>query len=247
MKTRRLSLAALAVVAVALATGCNSIYQPRVVDIPLINHQGDQRLDAALGLTAYGNPAFGVTYSRGFTDHLAGQAHLGGGAGHGYLQLAPGLYTTVGENFVLEGYAGLGVASYNVGRTYETDAFDTSFHYYFTYAGKYAMPFVQGNFGWNGLLKGHFDVAFSLKTGYYIPTFDYQQFLPDDTPIEGRSQQYTTPNVVLEPQLQIRIGGERVKYCFRVGVCWLSDMKQNPNSYLVSDFMTLSNGLTFSF
>ena len=37
-----------------LSTGCQVfIYQPQAVDIPLINHQGDTRVDAAVGLSTF--------------------------------------------------------------------------------------------------------------------------------------------------------------------------------------------------
>ena len=37
-----------------LSTGCQVfIYQPQAVDIPLINHQGDTRVDAAVGISTF--------------------------------------------------------------------------------------------------------------------------------------------------------------------------------------------------
>ncbi len=236
----------MAVVALLLATGC-SIYHPRVVDIPLIDHKGDTRMDVNMGWTASMDPTLGLTVSRGFTDWLSGQAHLSVGFNNAYLQLAPGAYTRVGEKMVLEGYAGVGMASYNMERTDMDGEVDTSYHYYFTYTGSFVMPFVQGNIGWKGLANGHIDLAFSMKAGLYYPTFDYHEFLPDDTPILAHEFHYGNTNVVLEPQFQFRVGNEKVKYCFRVGVCWLSDIMQHPNDYLMSDFLTISNGVTFSF
>lgn len=246
MNKRRLSFAAVAILVMMMATSC-SIYQPRVVDIPLIDHAGDTRLDVNAGMGALMTPSLGLTFSRGINDWLSGQAHLSTGFNHVYFQLAPGAYKKVGEKMVLEGFAGVGLAAYDAEPTDMTDDQDTSFHYYFTYMGSYVLPFVQGNIGWKGLARGHIDLAFSLKAGLYYPSFDYHEFLPDDTPILAHEFHYGHSNVLLEPQFQLRIGGEKLKYCFRVGMCWLSHIMQHPNNYLASDFLTISHGVTFNF
>ena len=88
-----------------------SIYHPQAVDMPLINHAGDVRVDANLSMSAWLVPDatnLNLTGSVGITDALAGQLHVNYGGDNAYVQAAPGIYFPVGENFVVETYAGFG-------------------------------------------------------------------------------------------------------------------------------------------
>ena len=86
------------------------MYHPQSVDVPLINHKEDLRVDAAFSLTVLGlQPALNATVSYGFTDWNAAQFHVNwNGMKSFYVQPAVGAYKPFGGHFVLEGYAGYG-------------------------------------------------------------------------------------------------------------------------------------------
>jgi hypothetical protein len=110
MKSNLRSWAVVAVFAM-MVTGC-SIYHPQSVDIPMINHAGDTRVDANVALSTWVLPdvlTAGATVSYGFNDWLAGQAHLNFGGDNVYGQVAPGAYLPLGEHGLLEGYVGMGM------------------------------------------------------------------------------------------------------------------------------------------
>jgi len=227
----------------ALAASC-SIYHPQTVDIPLIEQPGETRIDAAAGVSFWLLPdaiTIGATASHGFNNWLCGQVHGNyGGKDNYYLQAAPGAYLHVGEKGILEGYVGLGYG----GTGYESNN-DTTAHY--SYKGNFLLPFAQVNFGWRHL--GPFEVGFGLKTGVLQPKYEYHHFKADGTENPDRFRSYATDNLLLEPQLQIRLGGEHVMFTFRLSYAWLSDMlnddvSDNPFTY---DLFTISNGITVRF
>lgn len=232
-------------------TGC-SIYHPQAVDIPLINHAGDGRVDAAAGVSMFVLPdvvTFGGTVSYGFNDWFAGQAHLNYGGDNIYAQLAPGAYLPLGSKSVLEGYAGLGAGSAWRAPTQasaESDTVTPLLNHY-GYTGYFLLPFVQANIGWHDLTWAHIDLALGLKAGAYCPDFRYQEFDENGSHLAGNDVFYRTANLLFEPQLQFRIGGERVKYCLRVSIAMLSDMNNGGGGRFTTDYLTISNGLTFKF
>ena len=251
MKKNRLYLAA-ALLAM-LSTGC-SIYHPQAVDIPLINHAGDTRVDASAALSTWLVPdvmTFNATVSYGFNDWLAGQVHVNYGGENYYAQLAPGAYLPLGEHGLLEGYVGTGIggAWRKSEVTTTTDSVSTTNRY--DYSGRFAVPFGQVNIGWHDLTGAHIDLALGFKTGAYLPDFRYREFNADGTPRPEDCYSYTTPSLLLEPQVVFRIGGESVKFCLRASFAWLSDLEGNTNTgtsrNFTADLFTLSAGVNFSF
>ena len=226
-----------------LSTGCQVfIYQPQAVDIPLINHQGDTRVDAAVGLSTFLLPnrlTLNATGTYGITDWLAAQAHIDYGFDCWYGQVAPGAYLPLSEHAVLEGYVGFGGGgSWNDGVVSDSG-------YTLLYKGSFALPFAQANFGWHDLANGHLDIGFGLKTGYYFPSFDYQRYKNHEH-LVSYDEHYGNRNLLLEPQLMLRVGGPKVKYCLRLSYAWMSDLPEGAVSFS-NDFFTISNGITFSF
>ena len=246
----RLSLFALLAL---LVSGC-SIYHPQAVDIPLVNHRGDLQVDLSAGLSAWVLPdvlTLNTTASYGLNDWLATQAHLNYGFENVYGQLALGAYATFGSHGVVEGYLGTGLGGAWRGRTsYDADDDDdddkSSGSRSYEYDGHFLLPFVQGNFGWRGLAGGHIDLAFGLKVGAYQPDFTYKSYNDDDEIFPSRTSRYTTPNLLLEPQFQFRVGGEHVKWNLRLGFAWMNDV-YGADVNLTYDWLTLSTGLTFFF
>ncbi len=248
MKTTLRSILLVTVLA-ALFAGC-SIYHPQAVDIPLINHNGDTRVDASLAMSWWlipGTFTANATVSHAFNDWLAGQLHGNYGGDNFYLQGAPGAYLPLGEHSVLEGYVGLGFGG-AWGDNRQPSGSSTINNNY-SYNGTFLIPFGQANIGWHDLTKAHIDLGFGLKVGGYLPEFSYYELNDDGTTIAGSGFNYNTANLLLEPQLMARIGGEHVKFKIGLGMAWLSDVYgKNSNSHnLYSDFVSLSAGLTFAF
>lgn len=237
-----------------LASGC-SIYHPQAVDIPLINHAGDTRVDASVAMSTWVLPdvvTFNATASHGFTDWLAGQVHLNYGGDNFYSQLAPGAYLPLGEHGLLEGYVGFGMGgAWRERNNMPSEADTASAASTYDYSGHFSVPFGQVNIGWHDLTGAHIDLALGFKAGVYTPDFKYRRYDSDGALIPDECSVYTTPSLLLEPQLVFRIGGEHVKFCVRASFAWLSDMEgstsSGTSSHFTADLFTLSTGLNFTF
>lgn len=230
-----------------------SIYHPQAVDMPLINHKGDVRIDANMSMSAWLVPDamnINVTGSTGLTDWLAAQVHANYGGDNAYVQAAPGVYFPVGDNFVAEGYVGFGYGgiwrngSGSSDRKKEENASTSRY----AYSGNYMLPFGQVNVGWHDLGAVHFGVAFGVKVGGYMPDFNYSEFDANDQEVVGRGEHYTKTNLLVEPQLQLGIGGEHVRWVTRLGFAWLNDVNAEANSTtFMHDWFTIGTGLQFTF
>ena len=235
-----------------MATGC-SIYHPQAVDIPLINHAGDMRVDASMAVSTWLLPDVvtgNFTLSYGVNDWLAGQVHVNYGGENFYFQMAPGAYLPLGENGLLEGYAGIGLGG-AWRKQAQPSVSDTTSHHTYDYAGRFSVPFGQVNIGWHDLGTAHIDLALGLKAGVYSPQFRYREFDADGNQLPSEWTSYSTPSDVFEPQFVFRIGGESVKFCLRGSFAWLSDLEGNNTSgtstHFTADLFTLSAGVNFTF
>ncbi|MBR4506346.1 MAG: hypothetical protein IKP21_06195 [Bacteroidales bacterium] len=240
MKTRILFFS-IAVTAL-MATSC-SIYHPQAVDIPLINHKGDLRIDANASASVWlilpDAVNLNATASYGINDWLSGQLHLNYGGENWYLQAAPGVYFPLGGKAVFETYVGAGYG----GASYTNNSSDTVASSY-SYNGKYLLPFVQFNIGWRNL--GPVDLAFGLKTGTFMPDFEYHKYKSDGTENTDEFVHYNTPNFLLEPQLQFGVGVDKVKFTMRVGYTFMDDLNDASNK-MYHDFITVGAGVTLCF
>ena len=239
------------IIALSLTVAGCSVYHPQAVDIPLLETAGETRADVSVGVSASVAPdavTFNGTLSHAFNDWLAGQVHLNGGSGLYYGQVAPGAYLPLGEKGVLEGYAGVGFGgttrqSHQV-TPQEGDPYSYAFH------GNYTVPFVQANIGLRHLWI--MELAFGMKVGAYLPNYSYAEFDTTGAVRPEASTLYRDASLLLEPQLQVRIGGEHLKFTTRWGVCWLSDMDREGTFYsgpanLIHDIVTVSAGLNYTF
>ena len=230
-------------------TSC-TVYHPQAVDIPLINHAGDTRVDAAMSVSMWVIPDavnFNATVSHGFNDWFTGQAHVNYGGDNYYAQVAPGYYLPLGGKSVFEVYAGYGFGG--VDRTNERDSKDYedgSSRKSSDFSGRYHLPFVQANIGWHDLLKSHFDIGFGLKTGAFLPDYEYHAYDENGDEILSRRETYNTTNLLIEPQLMLRIGGEKVRFSLKLGVALMSDWMNDDANGMIYDFVTGSVGLTFT-
>ncbi len=224
--------------------GC-SVYHPQAVDIPLINHAGDTRIDASAGLSYWIIPdvaTVNATVSHGFNDWLTGQIHANFGGDNYYGQAAPGFYLPLGAKSVFETYVGVGYGGGWRDNVDKGNSENASKNY--SFSGHYMLPFVQGNIGWHDLTRLHIDLAFGLKCGGYKPDFDTYDVDGNGDEIPNTRQSYTANNLLLEPQVMLRLGGEHMKLSLRMGFAWLSDLHDNANKFIYDPF-TGSMGLTF--
>lgn len=239
--------ALLTLAAVVLLASC-TVYHPQAVDIPLIHEQGDLRVDANANLSSYiilpDNINANLTVSYGLTDHVALQAHANYGTGNAYGQAAAGLYWPVGERFVVETYGGFGIGSaWYDGTNNDYDADDDSrSHKTYRYGGHYTLPFIQANAGWHNLADGHIEVGFGLKTGAFLPDYDYRQYDADGNEQVDRHTHLDGGRFLVEPQLMARFGGDKIKFSLHMGFTLMAPELEGNFGH---DFLTLGAGLNF--
>lgn len=227
-------------------TGC-SVYHPQAVDIPLINHPGDARIDLSAAMSYWIVPdaiTANLTASYGFNDWLTGQVHANFGGDNYYGQIAPGFYIPLGQKSVFETYIGIGYGGGWRDNVDHENSSGASSNY--SFSGHYLLPFVQGDIGWHDLTRLNIDLAFGLKVGGFKPDYDTYDVNANGDEISGTRDTYTKNNLLLEPQVMLRLGGEHMKLNFRVGFAWLSDLaKDKSSTKFVYDPVTASLGLTF--
>lgn len=209
----------LMLLACGLMGGCG-IYYPQLVDIPMLEKQGDLRVDLAANPTTLGTHT-SVAY--GVTDHLGVQGNLNlslaGAAGQGAL----GWYTHWGKQ-VLEAYVGTGMG-------YTTRRGLKGWHQW----GNFNSIFIQGDYGWNNLAKNHIDIAFGIKYGFLTGVKMSQNY---DSEIALRTESVR----LLEPTINLRFGWEHLKLCLRGGYSMTA-----PTQMLIDgdSYFTFSIGLNY--
>ena len=159
-------------------------------------------------------------------------------------------YLNLGENSVLEGYAGFGYGGVwrNADGTSSRKDGESSSSSSYAYSGRYMLPFVQANIGWHDVGAAHFGFAFGLKAGAYMPDFEYNEFNANGEAIAHRYEHYTRGNLLLEPQVQLSLGGEHVRWVSRLGFAWLSDVSAGEGSTtFMNDWFTVGTGIQLSF
>lgn len=237
----------LMILGVALAMASCSIYHPQTVDIPLLEAPGETRVDAAIGVSTFlfmpTAVTLGATASHSFNGWLGGQVHANYGGDNYYLQAAPGAYYAPSDHFRLEGYAGVGFGGSH-GESTASEANDSTAAGGHDWGGSFTLPFVQLNLGWRHV--GAFEFAFGIKAGALLPNYTYTQYSDASHETVSGQERYRTTNALIEPQVQIRIGSERVKYTLRASVVGLSDLDNASSRFIYSHF-TLSNGVVFTF
>ncbi len=219
--TKRIKIIATIAMLSSLATSC-IMYHPQAVDIPLMQHKGDTRIDANFSMTSLFQPAFNVTGTYAFSDWGAGQLHVNwNGNKNVYLQGAFGTYNASWGKYVLEGYAGygFGYSSYEPlsndddnSSNSNKDNSSTDLSITSLYEGTYQKAFLQFNTGWAGLLNGCFDIGVGLQGAYFIPNFS-------QTMTDGKKTTFDTPTPMIEPQFLMSIGSPNLKVSLKIGFC----------------------------
>lgn len=210
------------------------VYKPELADIPLIDHKGDRHLNFAiynnpilvyndrLGYYYFPVPGISASYSTGITERLAINTHADFQGSCYYTHAAAGLYKPY-HNSVLEGYLGVGYGHGSVYIDAEPASSDVDF----------LCPFAQVNYGWH--LNSHWDVGMAMKAGDWIP------FKVRAT----GNPAYPSHVPLFEPQLFVRVGGEKVKFQLQAGYAHLFGMPHNR--LLRYHTVSISTGININF
>lgn len=227
-----------------LMTGCG-VYNPQAVDIPLIDHAGETRINASGGVTAFMAPTAAVTASHGFNDWMTGQAFVSYDFSRLYMQVSPGFYCALENRVRMECYLGLGGGYHHLGMTDDLMNNGSETDYAYTITGHYLLPFIQLNCGIRGLCDHKVDLAFGLKTGCYFPQFTYHFYGAGYVWSPEKDQYYDTRNLLVEPQVQVTLGDARYRFTGRLGLAILNDLLTIRNDDFMYDPLTFSMGVTF--
>lgn len=237
MKTRKFPL--IMILAGSLLASSCIMYKPQSVDVPLINHQGDCRIDGAVSISPIviiSEPDINVTGSYGVTEWGAVQLHANYNGDKGiYGQAAVGYYHPI-DKAVLEVYAGCGYGSNEF--DYSSDKKNLK--------GNHKQFFVQPNFGWVDLANGHIDLGIGLKCGYFMPDFTESE-LDENSDMWIETSRYTKKSPLFEPQFFFRAGGKHLKFTLRFGYCEFFDDEMFNGSDAIYAPFTVSAGLNYRF
>jgi hypothetical protein len=218
---------------VSLMISSCCVYHPQTTDIPLIKNKHDLRLDAGFSVI----PTVHATISYGLTKTIAIQAFGSIGSDNfKYFQIAPGLYKDFGNNRVMELYGGFGSGygdaykDSNPGRMY----------------GDYQLYFLQYNLGKYSTKSGYFDFGFGIKTGYFHSNLNEHNYYHDKPGSENEPFiNYKENSILVEPLAFFRVGGEKVKFSFKVGGCKIIKLA-HPDIYIPACNLNVGFGINFS-
>lgn len=229
-----------------------SIYHPQVVSIPLLREKGELQLDASISAASTFAPipsSIGVnaTGSYAINNWWAVQGFAACDMNKNfYLQAATGAFKPF-ENSVLEGYIGYGFGHSNYENTVKINGVN---RYWYIKTGNYNICFGQVNYGFTNLTKAHIDLGVGVKLGEFMPNIIYKkyQYVSDDFDYIKHGELisdelYNTPFFFVEPQVFIRLGSEKTKFCIKAGMDFPSERASAEVTLM--DLFDVSLGVTF--
>jgi hypothetical protein len=213
-----------------LITSCG-VYNPQTVDIPLISKKKDLRIDAGISMAT-----LNATVSYGLTNKIALQT-FGSirGENEHHFQGAAGYFRDLGDLKVLEFYGGFG---FGYGDAYN-DANPGNLY------GNYQYYFAQFNFGKLDCKFANTDIGFGVKGGYiHSDLIDDNYYARGSmTPSSGT---YIDNSITFEPQIFVRLGGEKLKFSVKLAGCFLHKYT-NTDKWFPYDKVNLGLGLNYRF
>lgn len=225
------------------------IYQPQMIDAPLINGKADFRIDA--GYSSLSSTY--ATFSYGLTDKLSVQTYGSYGKDDQYyLQGAIGFYKDLGQKKVLELFAGFG---YGYGIV-SNDSIPGNPHYgsgtnYYGYMdmgfleGSYQLYFTQINYGMVRCDFANMDFGVGLKAGYLHSNFT-DKFYYGYYSTDSHFDTYIDNSLLIEPFAFVRLGGEHLKFSLKVGNSWIYKFTNRDNS-IPFNRVNVGIGLNYNF
>ena len=214
-----------------MMTSC-IVYHPQTIDIPLIDKKNDLRIDAGISLV----PSVHATVSYGLTDKIAVQTFGSiGSDDRYYFQGAIGYFKDLGNKKVMELYSGFG---YGYGSAYK-DANPGDLY------GDYQQYFLQINYGKIDCKFANMDYGIGLKAGLLhtnLTDYNYYHFYSETGPFTT----YVDNSLLIEPNMFLRLGGERLKFNIQLGSCWINKFSHTDKG-LPYSFLNLGLGLNYRF
>jgi len=210
-----------------LATSCG-VYNPHLIDIPLIHEKNDLRIDAGISILV---PSVRTSFSYGITDKMAAEAFISYGSDYRYyFQASTGTYKKIKEKFVQEIYAGFG---YGYGNSYNNANPGTL-------DGNYKLYFAQYNFGRIANQRSGIECGFSFKSGFlHSKLSDNNYHELNTSTIEFKSN-----SLLLEPTVMARFGKGKLKFSTYLGASYL--LKLDPiKRYTTTDLLNFGFGLNY--
>lgn len=217
------------------------VYHPHNVDIPLLHQKGELEVDAncSMSFLRLDGSAFNATVSYAPLNHVGVQVAASTSNKDSYfLQAAAGGFLPMGDNAVLEGYAGYG---FGTSLHMTTMSLDDSYH---EVRGHYNLYFGQVNVGSVDLLGGILDFGIGFKGGLMVPNFERNLVKADGQTVF--EEKHTDSHVLLQPQFVIRAGWQIVKLSFNLGYAYLTDWPETDNYYNY-EHLSVGLGLHFDF
>lgn len=214
-----------------MMSGC-IVYHTQTTDIPLISEKNDLRIDAGVSIV----PSAHATISYGLTDKIAIQGYGSiGSDDRYYFQAATGLYKNLGNSRVLEFYGGFG---YGYGDAYK-DANPGHL------LGDYQLYFGQLNYGKIASEVSNFEIGFGMKAGYLhsnLTDRNYYEWISETGPYKT----FHDDSFLLEPVGFIRIGGDNLKFCVKLGGTMIYKFTNTDRS-LPYSYLNLGLGINYRF
>jgi hypothetical protein len=206
------------------------VYHTQTTDISLISKKNDLRMDAGISII----PSAHATISYGLTNKIAIQGFGSiGSDDRYYFQAATGLYNNIGNSRVLELYGGFG---YGYGNAYK-DANPGHL------LGDYQLYYGQLNYGKIANELSNFEVGFGIKTGYLHSNLidkNYYNWISETGPFKT----YHDESLLIEPLGFIRIGGDKLKFCVKIGGTIIYKFTNTDRSFPYS-YINLGLGINY--
>lgn len=216
------------------------VYHPHNADIPLLHEKGEMQLDASASLSAplLAHPALNASFSYAPLSALGMQASVSvTNVNTFYAQAMVGTFHPF-DRMVLEGYLGYGYGmSCN-------DNINTVRDVHYRVDGQYSLYFGQVDIGWVNLVEGDLDIGMGVKGGLMKSQWE-KVLLPEDGN-ESIEENLLGSHYLIEPQLMLRIGGQKVKFSINVSYAYLTDWPTDNNFFNYERF-SASLGLHFRF
>lgn len=236
--TRHISLPVLAVLTMA---SCKSIYEPNLVNIPLMQHKNEVVvvLDPKNIQAAYAVTDHVAVMANGFYtyENAASESEKQGGDGR-LVEAAVGYYKPIRGNLVFETYGGFGLGNATLRNTIQNSSGELVRQTFNADAFKY---FIQPDIGYK---SKYADVAFAAR----LSVIDYQHpsttnYPQEDIERDELGEIGKTPYVFIEPALVVRSGYKFVK--LQLQYCPSIKLSSAPMNYK-TDFLSLGLYLNFN-
>jgi len=213
--------------------GCG-VYTPQTVDIPLINKKNELRADAGISYKEF----FYVTISYGLTDKIALQTFFNKGAGPGrfFFQNAVGYFRDLGNKKIMEVYSGFAYGHTDAGNHDVPTRLK----------GPYQLYFTQFNFGKIDNQFANADFGIGIKAGFLHSNLENLNYFTHYSPYFGPYEPLVVNSFLLEPNVFLRIGGEKLKFSLKLG-SRLHYQFINKDKKLPIDKLNIGLGLNYRF